>query len=96
MKKYVPSENKKINGEIKKIRKKRKNKNKKDDNGEINEFAKQILDTIQEKPSIFASEIKKKLPHISERSIDRYLRQLKNLGLIEYKGALKNGGYFTI
>jgi hypothetical protein len=96
LKKNVLRDSKKINGEIEKGRKNNKNENIKDDFGEINEFTKQILDTIQENPSIFVLEIKKKLPHISDRSIDRYLRQLKDFGLIEYKGSLKNGGYYRV
>jgi len=51
---------------------------------------------VAETPSIFASEIKKKLPHFSERNIDRYLKQLKSLGLIEYKGSPKKGGYYPV
>jgi len=95
LKMHFSTEKKKINGEIKKLQKGRKKQNKKDDSGEINEFAKQILETIRENQGIFGKAIKEKLSHISERSIDRYLRKLKNIGLIEYKGALKNGGYYA-
>jgi len=85
-----------MNGEIKKVKKEKIRRNKKDDSVEINEISKQILETIRQQPSIFASEIKKKLNHFSERNIDRYLKKLKNLGLVVYKGARKNGGYYPV
>jgi hypothetical protein len=96
LKKYVSSDIKKINREIEKGRKDKNWQNKKDEIGEINEKVKQVLETIRENPNIFASEIKKKLSHFSERNIDRHLKQLKNLGLIEYKCSLKKGEYYLV
>jgi DNA-binding transcriptional ArsR family regulator len=94
LKKHVSSETIKMNCELKKEEKNQKLRNKKDETCEINALSKQILETIREKPSIFASEIKKNFSHISERTIDNHLKQLKDLDLIEYKGSLKTGGYY--
>jgi len=93
LKKYV-SEIIKTDGEIIDEKKGKKWRNEKDDFGEMNEDAKQVLETILKNPSIFASEIKRNLSHFSERNIDRNLKQLKNLGLIEFRGSRRTGGYY--
>jgi hypothetical protein len=93
LKKYV-IETIKIDGEIKNVIKDKKWRNGKDDFGEMNEDAKQVLETIRKNPSIFASEIKRNLSYFSERNIDRHLRLLKNLGLIEFRGSRRTGGYY--
>jgi len=96
LKKNTQDDKKRPNGEQEKGRKSKKWRSKEDNSGEVNEFAKQVLETIRENPSIFASEIKKKLIHLSERSIDRHLKYLKNIGLIQYKGSPKKGGYYIV
>jgi hypothetical protein len=96
LKKYVTSEIKKMNCEPKKDENYIKLRTKNDVICELNEISNQILELIQTKPNIFASEIKAKLAPTSERTIDNYLRQLKDLGLIEYKGASKTGGYYLV
>jgi ATP-dependent DNA helicase RecG len=86
----------KINCEVKKDKRDEKLRSKKDDNCELNGVSKQIFEIIREKPNIFASVIKNKLSNISSRTIDNYLRQLKDLGLIAYKGSPKTGGYYVV
>jgi len=96
LKRYAYLENKNRDGEMKNVKKVGKWRNEKDNFGKINENAKQVLALIKKNPSIFASEIKRKLSHFSERNIDRHLKHLKNLGLNEFRGSRKTGGYYPI
>lgn len=53
----------------------------------------QIAELVSEKEGISTSQIAKKLGK-SKRTIERYIRTAKNLGIIEYRGSQKTGGYF--
>jgi DNA-binding transcriptional ArsR family regulator len=96
LKKHVSSEIKKMNYDVKRNEDPSKMRSKKNENCDINEISQQILEVIRSKPNIFASEIKRQLSHVSPRTIDNHLRELKDLGLIVYLGAAKNGGYYLV
>ena len=58
---------------------------------EINMLTRQSLQTIyQRKP-----QIRQKLS-IPEKTLERYIKILRDAGLIEYKGSKKTGGYYIV
>jgi Fic family protein len=55
-----------------------------------------LLETISDKPGLRAPELGKILS-VSEPTIERYIKELKENGLIEFRGeALRTGGYYAI
>lgn len=58
-------------------------------NGGVNE----LLQLIQSSPGVQISEVMQKLK-VSRRSIERWLKQLREQGIIEFRGAPKTGGYY--
>ena len=62
---------------------------------EINEEINEVLVVIKNNPKIKAFPIAQ---HVNKpkKTIDRYLKKLKDLGLIEYRGSNKSGGYYAI
>jgi hypothetical protein len=94
LKKHVTPEIKKINCNVKNDENNTEMRNKNDEICNLNKISRLILETIQAKPNIYASEIKSKLPKSSKRTIDTQLQQMKTMGLIVYKGSRKKGGYY--
>ncbi len=64
-----------------------------EDNGGINEDEK-ILDLIYKNPGIRTDSISKSLL-ISKRTVERYIKKLKDTDKIEFIGSKKTGGYFV-
>ena len=52
-----------------------------------------IFQFIQANPGIRAGMIAEKLS-VSRRTVERYLKELKQTGKIEFRGAPRNGGYY--
>lgn len=63
-------------------------------NGSINEIETIIINMIKENPGIKAGGISQKISSHSKRSVERYIKELKDKGIITYKGSLKTGGYY--
>jgi ATP-dependent DNA helicase RecG len=61
---------------------------------ELNEEINEVLLIIKNNPRIKAFPIS---THINKpkKTIDRYFKKLKDLGLIEYRGSNKTGGYYA-
>jgi|GEM_PF-350600 len=55
---------------------------------------KQILSTIHQKPGIRVPEIEK-FTNIPAKTIETYIKQLRESKLIEFKGSFKTGGYYS-
>ncbi len=65
-------------------------------NGGINEVLSDVLNLIIQNPGIKVATIIEKTGNLGKRTIERYLKQLKESGMIEYRGSLKTGGYYYI
>ncbi len=63
-------------------------------NGGINDIETIIINIIKENPGIKANGISQKISSHSKRTVERYIKELKGKGVIEYRGSLKTGGYF--
>ena len=63
--------------------------------GGVNGGVKDILVLIENNPGINVSSIKSLL-NIPQRTIERWIQQLKNENKIEFKGAPKTGGYWKV
>ena len=63
-------------------------------NGGIKEGLKLLLHTIKENPSKRTNELAKSLK-ISERTIEKWIKKLKQQEKIVFKGSKKTGGYFV-
>jgi len=91
-----------LHKEIKKQKKEEKEKNtiifgvKKDYFCGVNEKTVPLLEEIFNKPGQNANELTEKFPSLSKRTVENRLKELKEAGKIEYKGASKNGGYYPI
>lgn len=91
-----------LNQDLKKQKKEEKEKNtiicgvKKDDFCGVNEKTVPLLEEIFKKPGQNANELTEKFPSMSKRTIETRLKELKKLGIIEYKGASKTGGYYPV
>lgn len=62
-------------------------------NGGINEGVNELFDTISSTPGLRAPMLAKKLT-TSTKNIERWLKQLKDAGKIEFRGSPKTGGYY--
>lgn len=60
----------------------------------INEGIKSLLEYISMYPSKRVSQIEKAL-NIPAKTLERWIKQLKNEDKIEYRGSKKSGGYFA-
>lgn len=58
---------------------------------EINMLTRQNLQTIYQRKT----KIRQKLS-IPEKTLERYIKILRDAGLIEYKGSKKTGGYYIV
>ena len=58
---------------------------------EINMLTRQSLQTIYQRKT----QIRQKLS-IPEKTLERYIKILRDAGLIEYKGSKKTGGYYIV
>ena len=65
------------------------------DNGGVNGGVNDILLLIENNPGINVSNIKSLL-NVPQRTIERWINQLKKENKIEFKGAPKTGGYYRI
>lgn len=61
----------------------------------VNENEKQLLNLIRKSPSLSAPELSKMIGK-SLATTERYLSAIRKKGLVEYRGAAKNGGYYII
>jgi DNA-binding MarR family transcriptional regulator len=62
-------------------------------NDRLNSREKQVLQVLSEAPGLRTNELSS-LIEVSIPTLSRTLKNLINLGLIEYRGAKKTGGYF--
>lgn len=62
---------------------------------DVKDKLKRIIITLSEKPGLRAAEISKKLK-IPISSLERYIKQLRDAALIEFRGASKTGGYYLL
>ena len=60
----------------------------------VNEGANDLLALITDQPNLRAPALAKLLD-TSPKNIERWLKQLKDQGKIEFKGATKTGGYYS-
>ncbi len=60
----------------------------------VNVGVNDIYKFIKENKSVNARQISNKYTQISQRTIERWLKQLKEENKIEYRGSSKTGGYF--
>jgi len=85
--------------EEKKIKNNQKNKNKginEDEKSTIEGIKREILEEICNNPGIFGTKLEEKFKKkISSATLERKLKELSNLNLIEYRGSKKTGGYFV-
>lgn len=65
-----------------------------DCDGKLTAGAEELLQIIKNNPGFRVPELARKIQK-SRPAVERYLRQLKQLGLIEFRGVPKNGGYFV-
>lgn len=61
----------------------------------INEGIKQMLALITERPGINIPDISQRLK-IPPKTLERWLKQLKDQRVIEHRGSRRTGGYFPI
>ena len=61
----------------------------------VNEGVKILLAVIRKNPGMRANELAL-LIEKSVQTVERYVKELKGSGDIEFRGAPKNGGYFAI
>lgn len=64
-------------------------------NDRLNLREKRVLEILSESPGLRTNELSGLLG-VSNSTLSRSLKNLVNLGVIEYRGAKKNGGYFII
>ncbi|MFI3298146.1 MAG: hypothetical protein R3Y59_11085 [bacterium] len=68
-----------------------------DDDGGVNGGVNcEVLSIISDFGGVNSSEIKSRLPEISQRSIERAIKELRSANKIEFRGAPKIGGYFLV
>ena len=60
----------------------------------VSEGVKMLLDVIREHPGKRANELATLIGK-SVQSVERYVKALKDSGQVEFRGAPKNGGYWT-
>lgn len=61
----------------------------------LNSREKRVLQIIEENPGLRTNELSSMI-EVSIPTLSRTLKNLINLGLIEYRGAKKTGGYFIV
>lgn len=61
----------------------------------VTEGVKSLLDHIKENPGLRTTQIEKQLG-VPVKTLERWLKQLKDQNKIEFKGAPKTGGYYSI
>ena len=64
-------------------------------NGGVSGGVNEILDYIRIKPGVKTTEIAAALA-IPQRTLERWLKQLKSENKIVFRGAHKSGGYFVV
>ena len=62
------------------------------DNGGVNGGVNELYNFIKQNPNLKANKISESL-NIPLRTVERYLKQLKDENKIEFKGSPKTGGY---
>ena len=60
----------------------------------VSEGVKGLLDCIRENPGLRIPELSEKL-HVPAKSIERWIKNLRDENLIVFRGAPKTGGYFV-
>lgn len=61
----------------------------------VNAGVNEIYEFIQQNQPAKASEISKKYSHVTQRTIERWIKLLKDENKIEFRGSPKTGGYFV-
>lgn len=61
----------------------------------VNVGVKEVLEFVRENQPVNASTIAAHYPQVTQRTIERWLKTLREQGHIEFKGAPKTGGYFA-
>ncbi|MDE7090560.1 MAG: winged helix-turn-helix transcriptional regulator, partial [Bacteroidales bacterium] len=64
-------------------------------NDRLNSREKRVLQVLSETPGLRTNELSS-LVEVSIPTLSRTMKNLINLGLIEYRGAKKTGGYFIV
>ena len=64
-------------------------------NGGVNGGVNDLLTYIQSNPGQKTDEIKQAL-QIPQRTLERYLKKLRDTNRIEFRGPAKTGGYFPV
>ncbi len=64
-------------------------------NDRLNSREKRLLQILADKPGLRTHELSSMM-EVSIPTLSRSLKMLINLGLIEYRGAKKTGGYFIV
>ena len=64
-----------------------------EENVGVNVGVREVYDFIKENQSIKANGIAKNFPQVTQRTIERYIKQLKDENKIEFQGSPKTGGY---
>ncbi len=59
----------------------------------VNVGVKELLEFIRENQPVNAGTIAAQYPHVTQRTVERWLKTLRDQGLIEFKGAPRTGGY---
>ena len=54
-----------------------------------------IYDFINEHQPIKANIISANFPHVTQRTVERYIKELKENNKIEFRGSSKTGGYYV-
>lgn len=65
-------------------------------NGGLNGGLKSLLEIIRNNPGIKAKDATKLLGNRSISTVEKQIKELSNMGLIERRGSKKIGGYYVI
>lgn len=63
-------------------------------NGGVNGVQRQILELIGSQPGLKARIMSEQLQNVPLRTLQRHLQKMQLLGLLEFRGAAKTGGYY--
>lgn len=64
--------------------------------GGANVGVNEVFGFIQESQPVNAGTIVAQFPQVTKRTVERWLKELRDQGLIEFKSSPKTGGHFVI